>query len=158
MTEHDKQEASTMTEHDKQEPLVKYYFDKDRPVANFTYYDDSDALMVKFTDEPNDYAETANDDLLVYYNDTGKIMSIRIDSAEYIRGVNSDKPFFTLNPTYDEERDVYKINFADSISMTTFQKTDLEDVELEMDNEGKLVTILFHNASIKMSRWQTSNK
>ncbi|CAG8469720.1 20672_t:CDS:2 [Dentiscutata erythropus] len=158
MTEHDKQEVLTkrdkkiMTEHDKQEPLTKYYFDKDRPVASFIYFDDTRALIVDFTDEPNDYAEHATDYLLVFYDEkTYKIMSIRINSPKHIRGVNIDEPFFTLNPTYDEERDVFKINFADSISMTTFQKTDLEDVELEIDNEEKLVTILFHNASIKIA-------
>lgn len=77
-------------------------------------------------------------------------MAVRIDfPTKYVRGVNSDKPSFTINPTYDEERDVFKINFSESIFMTTFQKTDVEDVEIEIDDEGRLVTILFRNASIK---------
>ncbi|CAG8793019.1 1063_t:CDS:1, partial [Racocetra fulgida] len=70
---------------------------------------------------------------------TDKIMAIHIDSAsKYIRGITIDKPSFTLNPTYDKERDIFKINFVDSISMTTLQKTDVEDVEIEIDDEGKL--------------------
>ncbi|CAG8578534.1 2259_t:CDS:2, partial [Diversispora eburnea] len=140
---HDKQK--TMTEHDKQEPLAKF-------IANFTYYDDTNALVVNFTEEPDELAEDATKYILVYYNQTDKIMAIRIDSPTIcIRGITNDKPSFTLNPTYDEERDIFKINFADSISMTTFQKTDVEDVEIEIDDEGKLVAILFHNANIKMA-------
>ncbi|CAG8814091.1 14062_t:CDS:2, partial [Gigaspora margarita] len=153
MTEHDKQE--TLTKRDKQEPLAKYdkhYSDLDRFIANFAYYDDTNALVVNFTAELDELAEDATKYLLVSYNQTDKITAIRIDPASNcIRGITSDKPSFTLNPTYDEERDVFKLNFVDSISMTTFQKTDVEDVEVEIDDEGKLVAILFHNATIKMA-------
>ncbi|CAJ0878929.1 15575_t:CDS:2 [Entrophospora sp. SA101] len=74
------------------------------------------------------------------------------DICDEATGIASEEPSFTLNPTYDEERDVFKIDFTDSDPMTTmFKKTEVEDVELEIDNEGKLVTLLFHDASNKMS-------
>ncbi|RHZ72583.1 hypothetical protein Glove_242g123 [Diversispora epigaea] len=144
--------------HDKQKTLIKndeYYSDacthKDRFIANFTYYDDSNALVINFTEEPRELCEDATKYLLVYYNNTDKIKSIRIDDPpKFIRGIASEKPSFALNPTYDEKRDVFKINFADSVS-TTFQETNVEDVEIEIDEEGKLVTILFRNASTKMA-------
>ena len=116
------------------------------------YYDDSDAFLVYFTEEFDKICDEATGYLLVCFNNIGKIASIRIASpSKYIRGIASEEPSFTLNPTYDEERDVFKINFTDSAPMTTFKKTEVEDVELEIDNEGKLVTLLFHNASNKMS-------
>ncbi|RIB21523.1 hypothetical protein C2G38_2140617 [Gigaspora rosea] len=100
MTEHDKQE--TLTKRDKQEPLANYdkhHSDLDRFIANFTYYDDTNALVVNFTEKPDELAEDATKYLLVYYNQTDKIMAIRIDSAsKYIRGITIDKPSFTLNP------------------------------------------------------------
>ncbi|CAJ0841295.1 11318_t:CDS:10 [Entrophospora sp. SA101] len=97
-----------------------------RFIVDSVYYDDSDAFLVYFTQESDDICDEAT-------------------------GIASEEPSFTLNPTYDEERDVFKINFTDSAPMTTFKKTEVEDVELEIDNEGKLVTLLFHNASNKMS-------
>ncbi|RHZ77640.1 hypothetical protein Glove_174g129 [Diversispora epigaea] len=125
---------------------------KDRFIVDFTYYDDSDALLVEFTREPEDICDEATGYLLVCFNDIGKIVSIRIASpSKYIRGIASEKPSFTLNPTYDEEFDMFKINFTDSVPMTIFRKTEVEGVELELDNEGRLVTLLFHNASNKMS-------
>ncbi|CAG8729081.1 7779_t:CDS:2, partial [Acaulospora morrowiae] len=84
-------------------------------------YDDTNEFIVNFTEEPGDPADEATKYLLISYNKTKK------------------------------ERDVFQINFADSISTTKFQKTDIEDVEIEIDNEGKPITILFRNASIKMA-------
>ncbi|CAJ0747972.1 4405_t:CDS:10 [Entrophospora sp. SA101] len=125
---------------------------KDRFIVDSVYYDDSDAFLVYFTQESDDICDEATGYLLVCFNNIGKIASIRIASpSKHIRGIASEEPSFTLNPTYDEKRDVFKINFTDSAPMTTFKKTEVEDVELEIDNEGKLVTLLFHNASNKMS-------
>ncbi|CAJ0910103.1 13693_t:CDS:2, partial [Entrophospora sp. SA101] len=109
------------TKHNEHDPDCK-----DRFIVDSIYYDDSDAFLVYFTEEFDKICDEAT-------------------------GIASEEPSFTLNPTYDEERDVFKINFTDSAPMTTFKKTEVEDVELEIDNEGKLVTLLFHNASNKMS-------
>ncbi|CAJ0837736.1 910_t:CDS:2 [Entrophospora sp. SA101] len=111
-----------LAKHNEHDPECKYRF-----IVDSVYYDDSDAFWVYFTEESRDICDEAT-------------------------GIASEEPSFTLNPTYDEERDVFKIDFTDSDPMTTmFKKTEVEDVELEIDNEGKLVTLLFHDASNKMS-------
>ncbi|RHZ68384.1 hypothetical protein Glove_295g44 [Diversispora epigaea] len=128
---------------------------KDRFIVDSVYYDDSDALLVYFTEESDDICDEATGYLLVCFNDIGKIVSIRIASpSKHIRGIASEEPSFTLNPTYDEEFDIFKINFTGSVPMTISKKTEVtevEDVELELDDERKLITILFRNASIKMA-------
>ncbi|CAG8696820.1 32304_t:CDS:1, partial [Racocetra persica] len=54
--------------------------------------------------EPDELTEDVTKYILVYYNQTDKIMAIRIDpTSKYIRGITSDKPSFTLmmrNVTY----------------------------------------------------------
>nr|CAG8534293.1 13732_t:CDS:2 [Entrophospora candida] len=145
----DKKEFST--KHNEHDPDCKDSIHL-RFIVDSVYYDDSDAFLVYFTEESDDICDEATGYLLVCFNNLGKIASIRIASpSKHIRGISSEEPSFTLNPTYDEERDVFKINFTDSAPMTTFKKTEVEDVELEIDNEGNLVTLLFHNASNKMS-------
>ena len=122
-----------------------------RFIASAVYYDGSDALFVEFTEEPEDIADEATDYLLVGYSDTEKIKYIRIDSpSTYVRGIASDKPTFSLKTAYDEKNDVFRFNLADPVSVT-IQKTDIEGIELEIDDEGKLVTILILNASTRMT-------
>ncbi|CAH1758963.1 2298_t:CDS:2 [Entrophospora sp. SA101] len=121
-----KNKKEFLAKHNEHDPECKYSIYL-RFIVDSVYYDDSDAFWVYFTEESRDICDEAT-------------------------GIASEEPSFTLNPTYDEERDVFKIDFTDSDPMTTmFKKTEVEDVELEIDNEGKLVTLLFHDASNKMS-------
>ncbi|RHZ77395.1 hypothetical protein Glove_180g79 [Diversispora epigaea] len=133
----------------------KYYFNtctyKDRFIIGFIYYDESDALLVDFTEEPDELCDEVTDYLLVYYNDTDKIIRIRVDApSEFIRMVDKNLSF-ALNSIYDKRCDIFKLNFANSVLTTTFQKTEVEDIEMEIDDEGKLVTLLFYNASNRMA-------
>ncbi len=40
-----------------------------------------------------------------------------------------------------------KVCFGDFISSTTIQKIDMENIELELDNMGKIVAIVFYDAN-----------
>ncbi|CAG8635152.1 1031_t:CDS:2, partial [Paraglomus brasilianum] len=150
MTERDKQETSTngngkllddgLIRHGR----ISY---TGRFITSAVYYADSDALFVEFTEEPEDIADEATCYLLVGYSETGKIKFIRIDSPSmHVRGIARDKPTFSLKAAYDEKNDVFRFNLADPVPVT-IQKTDTEDIELEIDDEGKLSAISILNSS-----------
>ena len=57
------------------------------------------------------------------------------------------KPPFVLNPIYHKDSDILMINFAKLPRMVIFQETELKDIEVGLGNTGKIVSILFRNAS-----------
>src|ERR1043165_8747828 len=57
-------------------------------------------------------------------------------------------PRLIIHPIYEENSDILKINFVNVVPSTiTFKNTEAEDIKVRMDNDGKIVSLLFYNAS-----------
>ncbi|RIA98421.1 hypothetical protein C1645_812667 [Glomus cerebriforme] len=132
----------------------------------FNYYEDTDNFafyFIRATPGVIYYCDNATDDILVSYTHDDKIVSIDIsrvsrslqchmfDTKKTIDG----KLPLTLNHIYYEDSDILKIYFTNYILlMSTLQnnsvKTDIEDIEVERDNMGRIVCILFYNAKNKI--------
>lgn len=64
-----------------------------------------------------------------------------------------------LNPIYNEETDTLKINFINVNPLpTTIEKTEVDDVEIEMDTAGKINSLIFRNAKNKIARHVTEEE
>jgi hypothetical protein len=55
------------------------------------------------------------------------------------------------NTVYNEDSGTLKVNLIHSTLPTKFQKTKIEDIEIGKDNVGKIVYLLFHNASNRIA-------
>ncbi|RIA86826.1 hypothetical protein C1645_855495, partial [Glomus cerebriforme] len=126
------------------------------PDLNFTYYDDTDNLQINMLEMSIglvDYRDEITDDLLLFYDYENKIVAVEIYCAsESLHVFNvQGKPRFTINPIYDKDSDILKINLVNfTPSMIKFEKTEVEDIEVEVDNAGKIVGLLFYNASNRL--------
>jgi uncharacterized protein YuzE len=62
-----------------------------------------------------------------------------------------EKPNFIINPSYNEDSDILKINFFNfTPPVIKFKKTEMKNIELGMDDDGKVVSLLFYKASKKI--------
>ena len=87
----------------------------------------------------------ANDDIIVFYDKKGKIIAFELFGVIEIFGF---KPPFVVNPIYHEDSDILMFNFVKLISRKVkFQETELKDIEVGLRDTGKIVSILFRNAS-----------
>src|SRR6266498_2922386 len=92
------------------------------------------------------------DYLLVSYDHDHKIISIDLDEISELFHSNMftadgilDVKF--LNPIYYEDSDTLKINFINVNPLPTkIQKTEIDDIEVEIDSAEKIRSLLFHNA------------
>ncbi|CAB4438483.1 unnamed protein product [Rhizophagus irregularis] len=138
---------------------------EDCPDIVFRYYEDTDDLAVYFVKaSPGiiDYCEDASDDILVSYDSNDKIVSVDIDGISKILQYHmfdvkeevDEKPPFTLNSVYYQDSDILKVYFIDFIpsASTVCKKTDIEDIEIEVDDTGRIVCILFCNANEKIAK------
>ena len=136
-----------------------------RPNIVFRYYEDTDDLAIYFVKaSPGviDYCEDASDDILVSYDSNDKIVSVDIDGISKIlqchmfdvREEVDGKPPLTLNPIYYGDSDTLKIYFVDFIPFASIvcKKTDIEDIEIEVDGTGRIVCILFRNANKRIAK------
>jgi hypothetical protein len=64
------------------------------------------------------------------------------------------KPHLTLNPIYYGDSNTLKFYFVDFIpsASTLCKKTDIEDIEVEVDGTVRIVCILFRNASERIAK------
>jgi len=71
-----------------------------------------------------------------------------------IREEIDGKPPLTLNSTYYRDSDTLKVYFIDFIpsASTVCKKTDIEDIEIEVDGTGRIVCILFRNADKRIAK------
>lgn len=135
-------------------------YDYARPNIVFRYYEDNDDLAVYFVKaSPGiiDYCEDASDDILVSYDSNNKIVSVDIDGISKIlqchifdvREKVDRKPPLMLNSIYYWDLDILKVYFIDFIpsASTICKKTDIEDIEIEVDGTGWIICILFCNAN-----------
>jgi uncharacterized protein YuzE len=136
-----------------------------RPDIVFSFYEDTDDLAVDFVKaSPGviDYCEDVSDYILVSYDSNGKIVSVDIDEISKIlqchtfdvREEVDGKPPLTLNSIYYRDSDTLKVCFIDFIppASTVCKKTDIEDIEMEVDGTGRMVCILFRNASERIAK------
>ncbi|CAG8740402.1 7739_t:CDS:1, partial [Funneliformis mosseae] len=125
------------------------------PDVNFEYYNDTDNLqiyMLRISEGLYDISDEINDDLLLSYDHEGKIVAVEIYEvskllhASFVQG----NPHFVINHIYHEDSNILRFNFVKSTPiMVNFKKTEVEDIEVGIDNAGKLVSLLFYNASSK---------
>ncbi|RGB22258.1 hypothetical protein C1646_68261 [Rhizophagus diaphanus] len=136
-----------------------------RPDIVFRYYEDTDNLAVYFVKaSPGviDYCEDASDDILISYDSNDKIVSVDIDGISKIlqchmfdlREELDGKPPLTLNSIYYRNSDTLKVYFIDFIpsASTVCKKTDIEDIEIEVDGTGRIFCILFRNANKRIAK------
>ncbi|CAI2191248.1 13436_t:CDS:2 [Funneliformis geosporum] len=92
-----------------------------------------------------DYSEDITDDLLLSYDHKDKIAAIEIYGASNVLHVSfiQENPRFMINHMYHEDSDILEINL---------------DVEIGMDNDGKLVSLLFYNASNRVLETLSEDK
>ncbi|RIA88520.1 hypothetical protein C1645_826256 [Glomus cerebriforme] len=138
----------------------------DRFEVLFRYYEDTDNLaiyLIKVTPGVIDYCEDISDDILISYDHNNKIVSIDIDGISKLISCHmfdvqefiDEKPPLVPKSVYYEDLDILQVYFIDHnyISCTTkFQKTDTEDIEVEVDDMGNIVSILFNNADKKITK------
>jgi uncharacterized protein YuzE len=95
-----------------------------------------------------------NDDLLLSYDGENKIVAVELYFVSKLLhefSVQKGRPRFTFNTIYHEDSDTLRFNFVNfTPPMIEFKKTEDEDVEVGMDNAGKVVSLLFHNASNRL--------
>ena len=106
--------------------------------------------MIRVTPGLLKYCDDITDDILIAIDHEDKILSFEIYFASMILHVFGDqeRPLFTIHPTYDEDSDILKFNFVNfTPPMITLKKTEMEDIKVEMDDVGKIVSVLFYNAS-----------
>ncbi|CAI2165701.1 5199_t:CDS:1 [Funneliformis geosporum] len=95
-------------------------------------------------------SEDITDDLLLSYDHEFKIIAVEIYGASNVLHVSfiQGNPRFVMNHMYHEDSDILEINLVNyTPRIVEFKKTEVEDVEIGMDNDGKLVSLLFYNAS-----------
>ncbi|CAI2197962.1 6915_t:CDS:1, partial [Funneliformis geosporum] len=120
---------------------------------NFDYYNDTDNLeifMLEMSLGLVYQSEDITDDLLLSYDHEDKIAAIEIYGASNVLHVSfvQGNPRFVINHMYHEDSDILEINLVNyTPRMVEFKKTEVEDVEIGMDNDGKLVSLLFYKAS-----------
>ncbi|POG58372.1 uncharacterized protein OCT59_021832 [Rhizophagus irregularis] len=144
---------------------------EDWPDIVFRYYEDTDDLAVYFVKaSPGviDYCEDTSDDILVSYDSNDKIVSVDIDGISKIlqchmfdvREEVDGKPPLMLNSIYYRDSDTLKVYFIDFIpsASTVCKKTDIEDIEIEVDDTGRIVCILFCNANEKIAKLITEEE
>lgn len=159
-------QASLAEQENKNQPSLIYV--KNWSDVVFRYYEDTDNFafyFVRATPGVIYYCDNATDDILVSYTHDDQIVSIDIsrvsrtlqchmfDSRETIDG----KLPLTLNRIYYEDLDTLKVYFTDHILLASTLpngsvKTDIEDIEVERDNTGRIVCILFRNAKKKIAK------
>jgi uncharacterized protein YuzE len=143
-------------------------YDFARSDIDFIYYEDTDNFafyFVRATPGVIYYCDNATYDVLVSYTHDDKIVSIDIERVSRalqchmfdVREVVDGKPPLTLNPIYYRDSDTLIIYFVDLVPSTSTLrngsvKTDIEDIEVERDNTGRIVCILFHNAKRRISK------
>ncbi|CAB4437641.1 unnamed protein product [Rhizophagus irregularis] len=130
----------------------------------FKYYEDTDTLLIYFAKatsgvirqsrEPNDYtlASYDGDDKIVSFEiwEASKLLCCHLfDTSEMI----DNKPPLSLYPICYEDRDELEILLIGSKpSFITFKKTEDKDFEVGMNDENKIVTLLFHNVSSRLAK------
>jgi uncharacterized protein YuzE len=147
--------------------LISQY-DFARSDIDFRYYEDTDGFafyFIRATPGVIHYCDNATYDVLVSYTHDDKIVSIDIERVSRalqchmfdVREVVDRKPPLTLSPIYNRDSDTLKIYFVDHVLSTStlrngFVKTDIEDIEVERDNTGRIICILFRNAKRRISK------
>lgn len=145
-----------------------FYSTRDDTV--FRYYDDTDTLSVYFAKASSGvvrYCEEANDFILVSYDGDDKIVSVEIyeasellcchlfDTSETI----DNKPPLSLYPIcYEDCDDLEVLLVGSKPSSITFEKTEDKDIEVGINDEKKIVTLLFHNASSRLAKTLPENE
>ncbi|RIA96161.1 hypothetical protein C1645_414154 [Glomus cerebriforme] len=131
--------------------------------TNYSYYEDADILTINFTRKINvlhDYCEYIND-LLVCYVPNDKIISVQIFQAstilcshlfDYDEVINNQPPLH-LHSIYCEDRDELNIYFTDDSSTKRLKCTEEDkDVLLQINNNDKLIGLLFRNAKNRIAK------
>ncbi|EXX73162.1 uncharacterized protein OCT59_021029 [Rhizophagus irregularis] len=71
----------------------------------------------------------------------------------------NNKPPLSLYPICYEDHDELEVLLIGSKpSFITFEKTGDKDIEVGMDDENKIVTLLFHNASSRLAKTLPENE
>ena len=105
--------------------------------------------MLQLSQSLASYSDFATHDFLVTYDRDDKIVSVELFFASRILHKCSvrEKCSFIVHPFYYEDSDILKINLVNfTPPMITFKKTDVENIEVGIDDAGKIVCILFYNA------------
>ncbi|CAG8505158.1 8411_t:CDS:2 [Funneliformis mosseae] len=129
----------------------------------YRYYEDTDILSVYFAKASSgvvSYSDDVNKDILVSYDHDDKIVSVEIYRASELlrchffdtQDTINNKPPLLFIPVCYKDCDELKVYLVDSISSITLQKTEEEDLEVGLDNEGKIVVLLFHKASSRLAK------
>ncbi|CAG8445526.1 15021_t:CDS:2, partial [Funneliformis caledonium] len=129
----------------------------------YRYYEDTDILSVYFAKASSgvvSYSDDVNKDILVSYDHDDKIVSVEIYRASELlrchffdtQDTINNKPPLLFIPVCYKDCDELKVYLVDSISSITLQKTEGEDLEVGLDNEGKIVVLLFHKASSRLAK------
>ncbi|CAB5200656.1 unnamed protein product [Rhizophagus irregularis] len=135
----------------RDDTVFKYYEDMDRLSI---YFAKATSGVIKDCRGPNDYtlASYDGDDKIVSFEifDASNLLRCHLfDTSEMI----DNKPPLSLYPICYEDRDELEILFIGSKpSFITFEKTEDIDIEVGMDDENKIVTLLFHNASSRLAK------
>lgn len=96
-----------------------------------------------------EYSDEISEDLLLSYDCDNKIAAVELYFVSKLLHVFSvkGKPHFIINPIYYEDSDILKIRFSNFTPHVIIKKTEVEDIEVGVDNAGKIVSLLFYNAS-----------
>ncbi|CAG8502867.1 9296_t:CDS:2 [Funneliformis caledonium] len=132
--------------------------------TNYEYYEDADILSIFFTkrsDVVRDICEHI-DNYLIGYVPINKIISIEMFEASNLmychlfdfNGNMNNKPPLRLYSIYREDYDELSVYFTDTIpSITRLMKIEVEeDLILQVDDDMKLVAVIFCNASKRIAR------
>lgn len=130
----------------------------------FRYYRDTDTLSIYFAKSSAGvvfYSNEANNYILVSYDGDDKIISVEIYEASELLCCHlfetsetiDNKPPLSFYPICYKDRDEVEVFLVGSNSSPiTFEKTEDKDFEVGMNDEKKIVTLLFHNASGRLAK------
>ncbi|RIA84900.1 hypothetical protein C1645_741982 [Glomus cerebriforme] len=125
----------------------------------FVYFQDTDNLSVYFVDADSGvevYCIDIMDYILISYDINDKITAFHVEGISRVLSChtfdlselfNENPP----NPVYNEVSDILKVNLVYSTLPTRFQKTEMKDIEVGIDDVGNIICLLFHNANNRIA-------
>lgn len=118
--------------------ITFFFLHQLRPEMDFHYCDEADILAIFVTKTSFlGYSEDINGCLIITYNMEDQIASISLYSAAKLLHLNH----LTFNPVYHKDSDQFSI-----------KKTEIEGIEMGIDDSEKIVCLLFHRASDKVAK------
>jgi hypothetical protein len=84
------------------------------------------------------------------YDCDGKIVAVElyfVTNLIHARSVQGER-YFVISTSYYEESDILKISFVNyTPPVIKLKRTAMKDIEMEVDNAEKIVSLLFYNVS-----------